>query len=287
MANMNEMADYIYRRAIDRGVDPNLALGIATREGLNERTINSPTFGNADTRGYSFGPFQLFSANRDPRNIAPGGMAYEFQQRFGAPPSRENWQQQVDFSIDRMRTGVTPWHAVRNAGGVEPITQIGREAATRFGLGAPGTPTYQGAEANPGNTTMPVAPSAPVAMNPSAPEYQGAEANPGNTTMPAPVYARDIGTALRRLGNYVAPDLVDPATPLTPEQIAQQKEEDAKNAMRLAASGRAQRSFLDLQSLGQPQGMQQPDLRPQLVGPRQFQPLQPLQPYQRRRGLLD
>jgi hypothetical protein len=287
MADMQTIADYIYRRAVDRGVDPNLALGIASREGLNERTLNSPTFGNVDTRGYSFGPFQLFSGSRDPRRIAPGGMAYEFQQRFGAPPSRENWQQQVDFSIDRMRTGVTPWHAVRNAGGVEPITQIGREAATRFGLGVPGTPTYQGAEANPGSPTMPVAPGSVQALTFGSPGYQGAEANPGNTTMPQPVYARDIGTSLRRLGNYVAPDLVDPATPLTPEQIAQQKEEDAKNAARLASAGSAQRSFLQLQSLSQPQQMQQPDLRAQVMGPRQFQPIQPLQPFQRRRGLLD
>jgi len=283
MANMNEIADYIYRRAIARGVDPNLALGIATREGLNERTINSPTFGNVDTRGYSFGPFQLFSGNRDPRRIAPGGMAYEFQQRFGAPPSRENWQQQVDFSIDRMRTGVTPWHAVRNAGGVEPITQIGREAATRFGLGVPGTPTYQGAEANPGSPTMPVAPGSVQALTFGSPGYQGAEANPGNTTMPQPVYSPDLLTGLRRLGNWIAPNMVDPATPLTPEQIRQQREDDYREAM----IGNTSRGFLQMQQLAQPQQMQQPDLRAQVMGPRQFQPIQPLQPFQRRRGLLD
>jgi hypothetical protein len=124
-------------------------------------------------------------------------------------------------------------------------------------------------------------------MNPSAAGYQGAEASPGNTTMPEPVYGSDIGTSLRRLGNFIAPNLVDPATPLTPEQITQQREEEQKNAARLASAGAAQRSFLQMQSLGQQQQMQQPDLRAQVGGPRQFQPIQPLQPLQRRRGLLD
>jgi hypothetical protein len=210
-------------------------------------------------------------------------MAYEFQQRFGAPPSRDNWQQQVDFSLDRMRSGVTPWHAVRNAGGVEPITQIGRETASRFGLGAPGAPTYQGAEANPGNTMMPVAPAAPQALNPSAAGYQGAEASPGNTTMPEPVYSPDVLTSLRRLGNWIAPNTIDPATPMTPEQIKQMRE----NEYRDAQTGNIGRSFLQMQQLAQPQQMQQPDLRAQVMGPRQFQPIQPLQPFQRRRGLLD
>lgn len=281
MADIPTMAEYIYRRASQLGVDPNLALGIASREGLNERTINSPTFGNADTRGYSFGPFQLFSASRDPRRIAPGGMAYEFQQRFGAPPSRENWQQQVDFSLERMQRGTSPWYAVRNAGGVEPITAIGREAATRFGLGLPPNEPTEGV------VPPPPRPAASAAMDPTAAGYQGAEANPGNTFTPPPVYASDIATGLRRLGNFIAPDLVDPATPLTPEQIKEEKERNLAQAERMRTLSNAQSNFGRVAAAGMAQPLEAPNLRPQVVGPRQFQPLQPFNPYLRQRGLLD
>lgn len=271
MGDIPTIAEYIYRRASQLGVDPNLALGIASREGLNERTINSPTFGNADTRGYSFGPFQLFSASRDPRRIAPGGMAYEFQQRFGAAPSADNWKQQVDFSLERMRSGTQPWYAVRDAGGVNRITEIGRNEATRFGLGLPPNEPTEG--------VVPPPPSRAAQMNPASASYQGAEANPGNTEIPDPVYGTDLGTSLRRLGNWIAPGMVDPATPLTPEQIAEEK----KRNQSIDNLGDARRGFLAMGALGQPRELQQPSLRAQVVGPRPFQPLT----MQRRRGLLE
>lgn len=275
MADIPTMAEYIFRRATQLGVDPNLALGIAMREGLNERTISSPTFGNPDTRGYSFGPFQLFSGSRDPRRIAPGGMAYEFQQRFGAPPSAENWQQQVDFSLERMRRGVEPWYAVRNAGGVEPITQIGRQAATRFGLGLPpNEPTEALPTPVPGIAARPPATSLPVPAPPPPPQD--------------PVYASDLGTGLRRLGNFLAPGLVDPATPLTPEQQQQERERNEALAATERNQQGAQRAFAALAAQGAGQEAQMLDLRPQVGGPRQFQPLQPFAPVRiRRRGLLD
>lgn len=255
MADIPTIAEYIYRRASQLGVDPNLALGIASREGLNERTISSPTFGNADTRGYSFGPFQLFSASRDPRRIAPGGMAYEFQQRFGAAPSAENWKQQVDFSLERMRGGTQPWYAVRDAGGPQRITEIGRAEATRFGLGLPPN--------EPTEAVTPPPPPRAAAAEPAA----------------EPVYGTDLGTSLRRLGNWIAPDLVEAATPLTPDQIAEEK----KRNLALDDLGQARRGFLAMGSLGQQQELPQPALRGQVVGPRPFQPLT----MQRRRGLLE
>jgi len=273
MADIPTIADYIYRRATELGVDPNMALGIASREGLNFRTLSSPTFGNADNRGYSFGPFQLFSGSRDPRTIAPGGMAYEFQQRFSAPPSAENWRQQVDFSLERMRDrGVQPWYAVQNAGGVGPITEIGRRFASSLGLGA-ATPApagvVPGPEADAGSFA--VAP-------PPAPEAATLPAQP-----PPPVYANDLGTGLRRLGNYLAPSLVDPATPLTPEQAQQQQEQQREQAQRMASVGAAQRGFLGLSQLGATPQMEQPQMRGQVVGPRPFEPIS----IRRRRGLLD
>jgi hypothetical protein len=268
MADVPTIADYIFRRATELGVDPNMALGIASREGLNPRTIGSPTFGNADTRGYSFGPFQLFSGSRDPRRIAPGGMAYEFQQRFSAPPSADNWREQVDFSLERMRDrGVRPWYAVRDAGGVGPITEIGRQLATRMGLGV--APPADGPAAGSMGNAVSIGPPAPV----PAPAPAAA----------APVYGNDIGTGLRRLGNYLAPSLVDPATPLTPEQAQAQQDQQREQAQRMASVGAAQRGFLGLSQLGAPQQMEQPQMRAQVVPPRPFEPIG----IRRRRGLLD
>jgi hypothetical protein len=112
-----------------------MALGIAKSEGLNPNTIGSETFGNKDAKGYSFGPFQLYSGSSDPTKIAPGGMAHEFQQKYGAIPSAENWQQQVDFSLDRMANkGTSDWYAVRDRGGVGNITKIGEKYAGELGL---------------------------------------------------------------------------------------------------------------------------------------------------------
>lgn len=135
MATVEEIADYIWRRSPQYGVNPATALGIARYEGLNPGTIGSQTFGNRDVRGYSFGPFQLYSGSSDPSKISPGGMAYEFQQKFGQAPSRENWQQQVDFSLETMaKRGLSPWNAVRDRGGPERITELGNQYARSIGL---------------------------------------------------------------------------------------------------------------------------------------------------------
>ena len=135
MADINDIASYIWRRSKDYNVNPAMALGIAKSEGLNPNTIGSETFGNRDAKGYSFGPFQLYSGSNDPTKIAPGGMAYEFQQKYGEAPSAANWQKQVDFSLDRMATkGTGDWYAVRDRGGIGNITKIGEKYAGELGL---------------------------------------------------------------------------------------------------------------------------------------------------------
>lgn len=133
--DINDIASYIWRRARDFNVNPAVALGIAKSEGLNPKTIGSPTFGNKDAKGYSYGPFQLYSGSSDPNKIAPGGMAYEFVQKYGEAPSAANWQQQVDFSLERMANkGTRDWYAVRDRGGIENITKIGDQYAKQIGL---------------------------------------------------------------------------------------------------------------------------------------------------------
>jgi hypothetical protein len=220
MANINDIASYIYGRAPNFNVDPNLALGVARFEGLNPKTVGSPTFGNKDARGYSFGPFQLFSGSPDPSRIAPGGMAYEFQQKFGSAPSRENWQQQVDFALERMgKTGTGPWYAVRNRGGVGPVTQGGREYAETLGL-LGDMNNYPEASSQIPRSAMPYnVPSDAEKMDRSY-----------ITPAAAPVYANDFATMARRAGNFLAPSLVDAPVALTPEQIAAQQAATTANA---------------------------------------------------------
>lgn len=136
MADVNTVSQYIWRRAHELGVNPYAALGVARYEGLNPNTLGAPTYGNRDAGGYSFGPYQLYSGSPDPSRVAPGGLAYEFQRRYGEAPSRDNWQRQVDYSLETMRDkGFSPWNAVRDQGGMNAITEKGRAFANELGLG--------------------------------------------------------------------------------------------------------------------------------------------------------
>jgi len=256
VADVNTIGSYIYNRAREIGVDPNLALGIARFEGLNPNTLGSPTFGNRDARGYSFGPFQLFSGSPDPTKIAPGGMAYDFQKRFGEAPSASNWQKQVDFSLDVMRRrGTSPWYAVRNQGGVEAITQKGAQFASQIGLDRGEVQPYQERP-----MSADVAQVGPTTAAPRQPA--------------APVYATDLGTTARRFGNFLAPNLVDAPTPLVPEEVQKQMDEQRKMQSDMSRANDAMRAFSALSSYGQQMGAQQ---RPSLLQPSvvrgQFRPI--------------
>jgi hypothetical protein len=243
MAEIGDIASYIYSRAQEIGVDPNLALGIARYEGLNPNTIGSPTFGNRDARGYSFGPFQLFSGSPDPSKIAPGGMAYEFQQKYGAAPSRENWQQQVDFSLERLKSGGTgPWYAVRDRGGPQAVSAGGQEYARTLGL--LGTPEQR----------------------------QAVFSQPDKTTVAAPagpIYSQDLGTYARRVGSAVMPDWVEAPKPITAEEAIKQQ----ASAKELQDISRGLQGFMSLMQLGQPRQQQEPELPPVQFKGGQFRPL--------------
>jgi hypothetical protein len=251
MAEIGEIASYIYGRAPEFNVDPDLALGIARFEGLNQKTIGSDTFGNKDARGYSFGPFQLFSGSSDPSKIAPGGMAYEFVQKYGEAPSRSNWQQQVDFALDRMKNvGTSPWYAVRDRGGPQAVAAGGREYATSMGLLGPNNTPVNVALAQPEKVTVDRAAT--------------------------PVYSQDFGTGIRRAGNFFFPSAVDAPTPLTPEQAETQRTEMAKQASELKGlqdANSVTKGFLAMMQMGQPKEVEQEILQNQIKGGK-FVPLQ-------------
>ena len=138
MPTKNEIASYIWNRAPAYGVNPGTALGIAKFEGLNDKTLSSPTFGNPDAKGYSYGPFQLYSGSSTPGDVASGGLASTFAKQFGEAPSASNWQKQVDFSLKYMAdNGTGAWYSVRDQGGLSAITAKGNDYASKLGFGEP------------------------------------------------------------------------------------------------------------------------------------------------------
>jgi hypothetical protein len=94
-------------------------------------------------------------------------------------------------------------------------------------------------------------PAAPVA---AAPAPQPA----------APVYATDLGTTARRFGNFLAPSLVDAPTPLPPQEVQQQMDEQRRMQSDLSRANDAMRAFSALSSYGQQMGAPQ---RPSLLQP--------------------
>lgn len=241
MADVNSIASYIYNRAREVGVDPNLALGIARYEGLNPNTIGSPTFGNRDAKGYSFGPFQLYSGSADPNTIAPGGMAYEFKQRFGEAPSASNWQKQVDFALDTMRRrGVGPWYAVRDQGGAEAITQKGAQFARQIGLDGGAAVAY---------SPRPLSEDQNQVSSPAAPTTQ--------QQLAQPVYANDFGTTARRFGSFLTGGMIEAPQPLPPDQAQAQADQQRQLQIALSRSNDAMRAFAAMSALGAAQQAQQ------------------------------
>jgi hypothetical protein len=176
MPTMNELVADAMARAKAHGVNPYRAVGIMAREGLNPNTINSPTFGNRDAKGYSYGPWQLYSGSPQAGAVAPGGDAYEFQKRYGEAPSAKNWREQNEYAISTMaRMGdnaAKKWYSVRDNGGWGNIEKIGQQYVAQNQLGPTPSETPMGvAMAQSGN-----------AMDASRPMAYGS-AQPGASTL--------------------------------------------------------------------------------------------------------
>lgn len=90
-------------------------------------------------------------------------------------------------------------------------------------------------------------------------QSQAVFGQPDKTTVePAatPVYSQDIGTSIRRAGNFFFPDAVEAPTPLTPEQIEAQKKQMAQQAAEFKGLNDANatlKGFLSLMQMGQQQ----------------------------------
>jgi len=98
-----EVEDYIARGAMQRGIDPRVALRVWGSEGRH---------GYVGDQGSSFGPFQLHYGNVAPGGNKVGGLGDVFTRRTGLDArDPSTWRQQVDFSLDEAkRGGWGPWH---------------------------------------------------------------------------------------------------------------------------------------------------------------------------------
>jgi len=85
-------------------------------------------------------------------------------------------------------------------------------------------------------------PNAPIAAGTT----QMASAQPNATAAAQPVYAQDLATTMRLIGNKIAPGSIDARVPMTPEQQAASKVQQG----RLADAGK---SFAQLAALSAPQ----------------------------------
>lgn len=113
--SMQEMEAYIRRAAMQRGIDPDIALKVARSEGLQPGTWQSNVM-KGGVREPSYGPFQLYK----------GGMGADFQKATGLDPADPSTAYQgVDFALDNAaKGGWGPWYGAKSAG-IAPMQGIG------------------------------------------------------------------------------------------------------------------------------------------------------------------
>lgn len=118
MANWQQ---YIIDKSKALGIDPNVALEVARREGGLEGHVQSKVMRNGFQEP-SYGPFQLLKGGE---NGFPMGMGNDFQMRTGLDPADPaNTQATIDFALEQAKqVGWSPWYGAKAAGitGMEGI----------------------------------------------------------------------------------------------------------------------------------------------------------------------
>lgn len=113
----NALANYIRYAAAQRGIDPEVAVKVASSEGLNTYVGDNNS---------SFGPFQLHYGNVASGGNAVAGMGDSFTKATGLDARDPNTvQAQIDYALDQAKnTGWGAWHGAATVG-VGPRTGIG------------------------------------------------------------------------------------------------------------------------------------------------------------------
>lgn len=102
-----EVAAYIREAALKRGINPNVALGVADGEGLGGSTPTHLTPGDFDANKNptSFGPFQMHRGGA-------GSVGTEYEKASGHKVDDPTyWKEQIDFSLDwAKKHGWSAWY---------------------------------------------------------------------------------------------------------------------------------------------------------------------------------
>jgi hypothetical protein len=113
LPSVQEMEAYIRAKAVELGIDPDIAVKVARSEGLKEGTWQAEAqldYG----REQSYGPFQLHNA---PKGHRPG-MGNDFVRATGLDPSNtDTWDEGIDFALNQAkRGGWGPWFGAKKVG---------------------------------------------------------------------------------------------------------------------------------------------------------------------------
>lgn len=112
------VADMIRKSAIERGIDPETAVGISKSEGLNVYRSSAPGNKWGMQREPSYGPFQLLVGKG---TGGPEGLGDRFKAATGIDPATDrsaaSIQKQIDFALDEAKKkGWGQWYGRKTAG---------------------------------------------------------------------------------------------------------------------------------------------------------------------------
>jgi hypothetical protein len=159
-----EIEQYIRAAAIQRGIDPDIAVRVAKSEGGVSDPVRQSDFVKNGVREPSYGPFQLYMG---------GGLGNDALKAGIDPRDPGQWQQGVDFALDQAKKlGWSPWYGAAKVG-VGPRDGIGSQIAAQkaappqaSGTPAPPLPAPRQVQDHPIASMAPTpAPMAPQGMS--------------------------------------------------------------------------------------------------------------------------
>jgi hypothetical protein len=173
---MASYEQYIRQAAIQRGIDPDIAVRVAKSEGGVDVFQQSKVRKNG-VQEPSYGPFQLLKGG----NGFPMGMGNDFMTRTGLDPANPaNAHATIDFALDQAKqVGWSPWFGAK-AIGVTGMEGIGGRPASPYAGMADG-PKGQEAYAAPVMGSMMA--SAPSSQPSAVPAGVQAQASSSSSPM--------------------------------------------------------------------------------------------------------
>lgn len=148
LVDVKDIESYIRQAAIQRGIDPDIAVRVAKSEGLAPNTWQS-NYKKGGIREPSFGPYQLLVGGEG--TGFPKGMGNDFMAQTGLDPRDPSTvKSQIDFALNNAaKGGWSPWYGAEKAGisrwaGIknattQPVSAATQHAATNMAAAAPGT----------------------------------------------------------------------------------------------------------------------------------------------------